>query len=84
MIATSDNGYSRTAGVEALEKQGRFPGVQFRGYKSGIWDGGHCLPFIVRWPGKLKVGTTSDALICLGDLMATCAEIGDSLIPISP
>jgi arylsulfatase A len=81
IIATSDNGCSPAAGVTSLEKQGHFPSAQFRGYKSDIWDGGHRLPFIVRWPGKVKAGTTSDALICLGDLMATCADLVDAKLP---
>ena len=33
------------------------------------------MPFIVRWPGKVKPGTSSDQIVCLTDLFATCAEI---------
>jgi arylsulfatase A len=75
VIATSDNGCSPFAGVPELEKQGHFPSAQFRGYKSDIWDGGHRVPFLARWPGQVKAGSKSDALICLDDLMATCADI---------
>ena len=81
VVVTSDNGCSPAAGVEALEKQGHFPSAQFRGYKSDIWDGGHRVPFIARWPGKVKPGSKSEALICLGDLMATCADILDAKLP---
>lgn len=81
IIVTSDNGFAPAAGVEAHEKQGHFPSAQFRGYKSDIWEGGHRVPFIVRWPGKVKAGSTSDALICLGDLMATCADILSVKLP---
>lgn len=40
-----------------------------------MWDGGHRIPFVVRWPGMVKPGSTSNQLICLIDLMATCADI---------
>jgi arylsulfatase A-like enzyme len=46
-----------------------------RGIKADIWDGGHREPFIARWPGKIPAGSTSDELICLTDLLATCAAI---------
>ena len=81
VIATSDNGCSPAAGVAALETQGHFPSAQFRGYKSDICDGGHRLPFIVRWPGTVKPGSMSAALVCLDDLMATCAEIFSVKLP---
>ena len=54
---------------------------RFRGYKSDLWDGGHRVPFIVRWPARVDGGTTSDQLICLNDLMATCAELSGATIP---
>jgi arylsulfatase A len=81
VIATSDNGCAPYIGVKELEKKGHFPSAQFRGYKSDIWDGGHRLPFLVRWPGKVKPGSTTGALICLGDLMATCADILGVTLP---
>lgn len=71
----SDNGCSPAAGIGALEKQGHFPSAQFRGYKADIWDGGHRVPFLVRWPGKVKPASLSPQLVCHTDLMATCAEI---------
>jgi arylsulfatase A-like enzyme len=72
---TSDNGCSPVAKVDKLEAQGHFASAQFRGYKSDIWDGGHRVPFFVRWPGKVKPGSQSAQLICHTDLIATCAEI---------
>lgn len=47
----------------------------FRGYKAHIWDGGHREPLIARWPGTIQCGTISDEVVCLTDLMATCAAI---------
>lgn len=70
---TSDNGCSPVAKVDKLEAEGHFASAQFRGYKSDIWDGGHRVPFFVRWPGKVKAGAQCAQLICHTDLMATCA-----------
>jgi len=75
LILTSDNGCSPHAGVEKLEANGHFPSAGFRGYKSDIWEGGHRVPFLVRWPGVVKAGSASRQLICLTDLMATVADI---------
>jgi arylsulfatase A-like enzyme len=80
VIFTSDNGFAPYVGAKQLEDQGHFPSAEFRGYKSDVWEGGHRIPFIARWPGVVKEGTRSDALVCLTDLMATCAELlGDKL-----
>ncbi len=78
---TSDNGCSPVAKVDKLETQGHFPSAQFRGYKSDIWDGGHRVPFFVRWPGKVKPGSQSKQVICHTDLMATCSEILGERLP---
>jgi len=74
-IVTSDNGCSKEAGIEKLAAQGHFVSAQFRGSKADIWDGGHRVPFIARWPGQIPAGTTSSQLICLLDLFATAADI---------
>src|SRR6185295_8906666 len=71
IVFTSDNGCSPQAGTDKLEAQGHFASAQFRGYKSDIWDGGHRVPFFVRWPGKIKPGAQSSQLICHTDFMAT-------------
>jgi len=81
VIFTSDNGCSPAAGIPHLEKQGHYPSEHRRGYKADIWDGGHRIPFIAHWPGRIKGGTTSDQLICLNDLMATCANILAAKLP---
>ena len=82
LIVTSDNGCSRRANFKDLAKKGHYPNAQFRGAKSDLWDGGHRIPFIVRWPAKVKANTTSNELICQSDLMATCADIlGKDLAP---
>ena len=77
-IGTSEDG--RGNGEKAMEPQGHFSSGPYRGYKSDAWDGGHRIPCIARWPGLIRPGSTCDQLVCLSDLMATCAEIvGDTL-----
>ncbi len=75
VIFTSDNGCSNAAGIEQLAKQGHLVSAHMRGSKADIWDGGHRIPFIVRWPEKVKPGSQCDQLICLTDLFATVADI---------
>jgi arylsulfatase A-like enzyme len=81
VIVTSDNGCSKWCGIQKLLDQGHFPSAQFRGSKGDLWDGGHRVPFFVRWPARVKAGTTSDQLISLNDLMATCAELTGVELP---
>lgn len=75
VILTSDNGCSPQADFPELLSKGHNPSHLFRGHKADIFDGGHHIPFIVRWPAKVKPGSKSDQLLCLTDLMATCADI---------
>lgn len=81
VVFTSDNGFSPQAGTAALEQLGHFPSAGFRGYKTDIWEGGHRVPFLVRWPGRVPAGRTTDALICLNDLMATLAALVGAPLP---
>ncbi|HVJ84552.1 MAG TPA: arylsulfatase [Caulifigura sp.] len=81
VVFTSDNGCSPAAKTEKLEQAGHFASAGFRGYKADIWEGGHRVPFFVRWPGRIKAGSKSDQLICHSDLMATCAEIVGAKLP---
>jgi arylsulfatase A-like enzyme len=69
VIATADNGAS-----------GR-PYPPLRAAKASIYEGGHRVPFIARWPGKTKPGSLSHQTICHNDLMATCAEILGTKLP---
>ncbi|WP_234044357.1 sulfatase family protein [Haloferula rosea] len=81
IIVTSDNGCSKVADIPALKEMGHFPNGKYRGSKSDIWDGGHRVPFIVRWPAGVKAGSSSDEVICLTDLMATSAELSGATLP---
>jgi len=76
VIVTSDNG----ALESPSRNTGHKPNGPLRGQKAEIYEGGHRVPFIARWPEKIPAGTTCDEVICLTDLMATFAELlGDRL-----
>ena len=75
VVFTSDNG----SWVEP--KDGHQPNGRFRGKKGMIFDGGHRVPFIMRWPGHLSAGSTNQQLIGLNDLLATFADVVGYEIP---
>jgi len=75
VIFSSDNGTSRAADIDFLQSKGHFPSGKLRGAKADLWEGGHRVPFIIRWPKKIKAGSKSNQLICLSDIMATMAEL---------
>lgn len=81
VIFTSDNGCAPYAGAKELEAKGHFPSGPLRGYKADAWEGGHRVPFIVRWPGTVKPDTRCDALVQQTDLMATLAETLGTKLP---
>lgn len=69
VIAASDNGAEHRAYAPLRES------------KRSIYEGGHRVPFVARWPGKVKPGSLNDHTICLNDLMATAAEIVGAKLP---
>jgi arylsulfatase A-like enzyme len=75
VIFTSDNGCSPEADFDILAGKGHHPGSVFRGHKADIFEGGHRVPFIVKWPQKIDKGRKYDETICTTDFLATCAEI---------
>ena len=81
IILTSDNGATPGADFAYLRKLGHDPSYVFRGHKADIFEGGHRMPFIAKWPGKIKPGSTSGETICLTDLMATAADIVEYKLP---
>ncbi len=71
LIFTADNGHARYTGWEPLVAAGHHPSGPYRGWKGEIWEGGHRVPLLVRWPGKVAAASTSDQLVSLTDLFAT-------------
>lgn len=81
VLFSSDNG-PETTSVVHMRKDHEHDGARpWRGVKRDAWEGGHRVPLIVRWPGRVKAGTTSDQVICLTDLMATLAVITGAELP---
>ena len=81
IIVTSDNGCSPQANFPELIAKGHNPSYNMRGHKADIYDAGHRVPFIVRWPAKVKGGQTTSQLTCLTDFTATAAEILGIALP---
>lgn len=79
VVFTSDNGSHWP--VAQIEKSGHRANGPWRGQKSDIHEGGHRVPFICRWPGRIKPGTQSRQTVCLTDLLATCAAIVNDPLP---
>lgn len=79
LIVTSDNGAHWKPGD--IEEFGHRANRHLRGQKADIWEGGHRVPFIARWPGRIQPGTTSDETVCHTDLLATCAAIVGAELP---
>lgn len=98
IIVTADNGCSPAAASRAgrntlnltfngaekqpVESDRHYACGIYRGHKADIYEGGHRVPFIARWNGRIRQGTVCDAPICLVDLLATCAElVGAAHVP---
>jgi arylsulfatase A-like enzyme len=81
VIFSSDNG-PEVPTVISMRNDHKHDGARpWRGVKRDNWEGGHRVPFIARWPGKISPGSRSEQTICLTDLMATCAAIVGADLP---
>ncbi len=81
VLFTSDNGCAPYIGADELESKGHFPSGPLRGYKGSVFEGGHRVPFIVRWPGVVKPGAVCAQLIHHADLIATLADVLGMRLP---
>ncbi|AWB68239.1 sulfatase [Saccharobesus litoralis] len=72
IIFTSDNG---GLSDRKANKFGHNSPAQFRGNKNTAFEGGHRVPFIAVWPGKIKANTTNDTLVNGTDIVATLANL---------
>lgn len=75
IVFTSDNGCSPSANYKNLKTHGHNPSYIYRGTKADIYDGGHRIPYIFRYPALIEPGSRSDAPVCLTGFMATCADL---------
>jgi arylsulfatase A len=81
VIFTTDNGCSPAAKLDELLKAGHNPSHIYRGHKADLYEGGHRVPFLVRWPGRVQAGRVSDQLVGQFDFMATFAELLGTPLP---
>lgn len=81
VLFTSDNGCAHYIGTDALEEKGHFASGPLRGYKSDAWEGGHRVPFIIRWPGIVEEGSVFNGLVHQADLFATVVEVTGAVLP---
>jgi arylsulfatase A-like enzyme len=81
LVFASDNGCSPMADFEELKRFGHNPNYIFRGHKFDIWEGGHRIPLLVRWPAEIPAGKAIPRIVCLSDLMATMAELLGADLP---
>lgn len=75
IIFTSDNGAMLNLGGRIAVEKGHKINGDLLGFKFGVWEGGHRVPFIVKWPGKVPAGTVSDELISNMDMLASFAAL---------
>ncbi|MGI9496377.1 MAG: sulfatase family protein [Mariniblastus sp.] len=94
LLVTSDNGsfMKRVPQVSSISDhvdddsvQGYLPSHHqangiFRGTKADIYEAGHRVPFLVRWPGKIKSGVSNSSVVCLTDILATVCEAADVVV----
>ena len=81
IIFTSDNGPETTSVIHMRAEFDHDGARPWRGVKRDSWEGGHRVPFLVRWPGKTRPGTSSSQLASLTDVMATVAAIIGAKLP---
>jgi arylsulfatase A-like enzyme len=75
MIFTSDNGGMFNIGGQDAWDAGHRLNGDLLGFKFGVWEGGHRVPFIAKWPGRIEAGSISDELISNVDVIATLAAL---------
>ncbi len=80
VIFTSDNGPEAYA-FERARNYGHFSMGDLKGLKVDIWEGGHRVPMIIKWPGHVEAGSVSDKLISQIDYMSTLAAITGIELP---
>ncbi|MEM6777553.1 MAG: arylsulfatase [Planctomycetota bacterium] len=84
VIFTTDNGCSPQAKIPELIEKGHSPNGHLRGHKADIYEGGHRVPFLVRWTDQIAPSSTSDRLVSTVDFFATVADVIDATDSVDP
>ncbi|MHC4325466.1 MAG: arylsulfatase, partial [Planctomycetota bacterium] len=72
VIFTSDNGPTFNGGSDSAFFESAKP---LRGLKGSVYEGGIRVPYIARWPGRIKAGSTSDHISAFWDFLPSCCEL---------
>ncbi|MGI9473643.1 MAG: sulfatase family protein [Rubripirellula sp.] len=75
VIFTSDNGFAPYVKIPKMLAAGYHPSGPYRGAKASLYEGGHRVPFLVRWPANLAAGKSCNTTLCTTDFFATFADI---------
>ena len=79
VILTSDNGpVWYDADVQRFQHDSC---GELKGMKSDVWEAGHRMPFLLRWPGHVEAGLVSDQLLCFTDVISTLADVVGAELP---
>lgn len=81
VMFSSDNGPEVTSVINMRKDYGNDGARPWRGMKRDNWEGGHRVPMIARWPGRIKAGSLTDQPFCLTDVTATCAAVVEADLP---
>lgn len=84
VLFTTDNGCSPQAKIPELISKGHKPNAHWRGHKADLFEGGHRVPFVARWPAKVKAGSEHAGLVSTMDFFATAAAITESSDAVKP
>lgn len=74
-LAAGEKDHVQDPGVQGYRPKHHQPNSIYRGTKADIWEAGHRVPLIVRWPGRIKPGMKCRQTVCLTDFFATCAQV---------
>ena len=81
VIFSSDNGGIMNDGYEDVGNFDHPCNGELRGYKGSLFEGGHRVPMLARWPGRIPAGSNCDELVTLLDLSATFAALTGQAVP---
>ncbi|MDR3403040.1 MAG: arylsulfatase [Chthoniobacter sp.] len=85
VIFTSDNGPEvveiKPGAYDRIRQYQHYSMGELRGVKRDAWEGGHRVPFLARWPGRIAAGAVSDETMCHVDFMATAAAMVGAKLP---
>lgn len=76
IVFSTDNGCSPAAKMDELQSKDHFPSYIYRGHKADLFDGGHRIPCVVRWPARIKPHVVNQT-VCLTDFFATFAALAN-------